>query len=185
MIIALVGMTGSGKSTVAEILKRKYGFPVVRFGDVTDDILRQRGLEQNEKNERMIREELRKKYGMEAYAKLSKPRMDEALKERGVVVVDGLYSWEEYLYLKGEYGDELILIHVFASPKTRYKRVSERDVRPLTEEEARERDRSEIENLHKGGPIAMADFVLINEGSLEELEKGLEDILQKLSLKKE
>ena len=53
-------------------------------------------------------------------------------------------------------------------------RLSKRKIRPLTEEEARSRDISEIENLHKGGPIAMADFLVVNDGSEKEFLMKLE-----------
>jgi hypothetical protein len=35
------------------------------------------------------------------------------------------------------------------------------------------RDYSEIENIEKGGPIAMADYLVVNEGSLKDLHKKL------------
>jgi dephospho-CoA kinase len=47
----------------------------------------------------------------------------------------------------------------------------------LTFEEAASRDKSEIENINKGGPIAMADFTIVNEASLKELEKETERVL--------
>jgi dephospho-CoA kinase len=86
-------------------------------------------------------------------------------------VVDGLYSWEEYTLLKARYGDKFVVVAVWASPSTRYQRLAGRVVRPLTAEEAASRDKAEIENSNKGGPIAMADFTIINESSLEELKK--------------
>jgi dephospho-CoA kinase len=51
----------------------------------------------------------------------------------------------------------------------RYPRLAGRPVRPLTAEEAASRDKSEIENLNKGGPIAMADYVIPNEHNLDDL----------------
>jgi dephospho-CoA kinase len=100
---------------------------------------------------------------MDAYAKLSVPRIDAALKTSNVVV-DGLYSWEEYCYLKERYGDDFIIIAVCTSPQTRYGRLGQRKVRPLTKAQAASRDRAEIEKLNKGGPIAMADFTVLKSG---------------------
>jgi len=180
MIIAVVGMPGSGKSTVASIISKLMNCKVVRFGDITDKILKERGMEINEENEKRVREELRKKYGNDAYAKLNKQRIDECLEKDGIVVVDGLYSWEEYLYLKKNYPDKLVIVHVFASPKSRYERLKNRPVRPLSVEEAMKRDYAEIENLNKGGPIAMADFVIINESSLEDLQKAVSELVDTL-----
>jgi dephospho-CoA kinase len=177
-VVAIVGMTGAGKSEVARVFE-EHGFKKVRFGDLTDEELRNRGLEPNEENERRIREQLRKKHGMAAYAKLNLPRIDSSLKSSNVVV-DGLYSWEEYIFLKERYGGNLSVVAVWASPATRHGRLVHRTKRPLTLEEAAGRDKSEIESINKGGPIAMADFTILNDVSLEELEEETVRVLSAL-----
>ncbi|MDH4270080.1 MAG: AAA family ATPase [Dehalococcoidia bacterium] len=174
-LVAIVGMTGAGKSEVARVFE-EHGFEKVRLGDITDEELTNKGLEPNEENERTIREELRKKYGMAAYARLSLPRIDSSLKSSNVVV-DGLYSWEEYTLLKERYGEKFSVLAVWSSPATRHARLAHRAKRPLTLEEAASRDKSEIENSNKGGPIAMADFTIVNEASLEELKRETEQVL--------
>ena len=177
-VVSVVGMAGSGKSEVARVFERS-GFARVRFGDITDEQIRKKGLELNEENERQVRQQLRDEHGMAAYAKLNLPRIDAALKSSNVVV-DGLYSWEEYTLLKSRYGDGFHLVAVWASPRTRYGRLAKRRIRPLTAEEAAGRDVAEIENTNKGGPIAMADFTIINEFSLEDLERETSRVLSVL-----
>jgi dephospho-CoA kinase len=177
-VVSIVGMAGSGKSEVARLL-RENGFTTVRFGDLTDEEVKKRGLELNEANERRIRELLREEHGMAAYAKLNLPRIDSA-RENADVVIDGLYSWEEYTSLKDYYGEDFIVVAVWASPATRYSRLADRRRRRLTEEEAAGRDRAEIENLNKGGPIAMADFTIKNESSLTDLKQEVENIIGRL-----
>jgi dephospho-CoA kinase len=177
-VVAIVGMTGAGKSEVARVFE-EHGFKKVRFGDITDEELNNRGLEPNERNERTIREELRKKHGMAAYAKLSLPRIDSSLKSSNVVV-DGLYSWEEYTLLKERYGEEFSVLAVWSSPPTRHARLAHRAKRALSLKEAASRDKSEIENVNKGGPIAMADFAILNENSLAKLKRETERILSAL-----
>jgi dephospho-CoA kinase len=177
-VIAIVGMAGSGKSEVARVFQES-GFSVVRFGDMTDAELGKQGLELTEENERSVREALRKKRGMAAYAILNLPRIDAALKVSDVVV-DGLYSWEEYIYLKDYYGDDLIVVAVYSPPPTRYDRLGNRKVRPLTVEEAASRDRAEIEEVNKGGPIAMADFTVLNDASLDAMKKRVAEIMTRL-----
>jgi dephospho-CoA kinase len=177
-VVAIVGMTGSGKSEVAAIFRDK-GFASVRFGDITDEEVKKLGLALTEENERPERERLRKEHGMAAYAILSRPRIDAALKNSNVVV-DGLYSWEEYTYLKDYYGDDFIVVAVWASPQTRYKRLGSRKIRPLTPEQAAGRDRAEIENLNKGGPIAMADFTVLNEAGVADLKRQVESIITRI-----
>ena len=178
-IVAIVGMAGTGKSEVARLFE-KAGFTRIRFGDVTDEELKKRGQELNEENERRVRELLRKEHGMAAYAKLNLPRIEAALASSDVVV-DGLYSWEEYLFLKEYYGENLYLVAVWTSPATRYSRLGGRRNRPLTPEEAAARDRAEIENLHKGGSIAMADYFIINETSLEDLREQTQRIITEMA----
>ena len=177
-VVSVVGMTGAGKSEVSRVFEQN-GFIRVRFGDVTDEEVKQRGLELNEENERYIRELLRQEHGMSAYAKLNLPRIDSAL-EHSDVVIDGLYSWEEYTFLKAYYGKDFWVVAVWTSPRRRHQRLTTRPERHLTLEEAVNRDRAEIENINKGGPIAMADFTIINESSLEELRREAERIIVKL-----
>jgi len=171
-------MTGSGKSEVAGLFE-KHGFTIIRFGDITDEEVKKKGLELNEENERYVRELLRQEQGMDAYARLNLPRIDTALKHSDIVI-DGLYSWEEYTFLKGHYGEDLCLVAVMSSPATRYTRLTGRADRRLTVEEAASRDAAEIENLNKGGPIAMADFTIINESSLMDLNKQTERIIAEI-----
>jgi len=178
-VVAIVGMAGSGKSEVAREFA-KSGYIRVRFGDITDEEVKKRGLELSEANERQVREQLRKEHGMVAYAKLNIPRINEALKKSDVVA-DGLYSWEESVLLKNYYGDKLSLVAVWASPATRYSRLSRRQIRPLTNKEAATRDKSEIENSNKGGPIAMADFTIVNESSLKELIEETKRVIERLA----
>jgi len=177
-VVAIVGMPGSGKSEVARILERN-GFIRIRFGDITDAEVKKRGLELNEANERHVREGLRKEHGMAAYARLNLPRI-EAAGQKSNVVVDGLYSWEEYLFLKERCGDELKIIAVWSSPETRYQRLSKRAKRPLTAAEASSRDRAEIEKVNKGGPIAMADFTISNEEDIAGLQQQVERTIARL-----
>ncbi|MFC2031824.1 AAA family ATPase [Chloroflexota bacterium] len=180
-VVSVVGMAGSGKSEVSRVFEGN-GFVKVRFGDVTDEEVRKRGLELNEQNERYVRELLRREHGMQAYAILNRPRIDSAL-EHSDVVIDGLYSWEEYLFLKSCYGEDFYTVAVWSSPGTRYTRLSARSNRGLTLEEAASRDKAEIENINKGGPIVMADFTIINESSVENLNKEVERIISKLRKK--
>jgi dephospho-CoA kinase len=178
-VVAIVGMAGSGKSEVANVFEQN-GFFRVRFGDVTDIEIKKHNLEINETTERRFREQLRKELGMAAYAILNRPRIDEAL-QKSDVVADGLYSWEEYLDFKSYYLNNFYVVAVFSSPTTRYARLSERNLRPLNIEEAASRDRSEIENLNKGGPIAMAEYTILNETNLPDLRLKTENILKHLN----
>ena len=104
-MVCLVGMCGSGKSVVADYFVKE-GYLFVRFGQLTIDTLQKEGIEVNEENERRVREGLRQKHGMGAYALLNLPKF-EALLQQGNVIADGLYSWEEYKILKKQYAERM------------------------------------------------------------------------------
>src|SRR4030042_629473 len=177
-VAAIVGMAGSGKSEAAARFEQN-GFKRIRFGNITDEEVTRRGLPLNEENERTVREALRRENGMAAYAILNKPKIDAALKFSNVVV-DALYSWEEYLFLKECYGNDFFVIAVYSSPDTRYSRLTVRDKRGLTHEESSSRDKAEIENVNKGGPIAMADFTIVNESTMEYLIAETDKIISRV-----
>lgn len=159
-IVAVVGMCGAGKSEVTNMVL-KAGFQRVYFGDVTFDEIKRRGLERSWETEKMIREEFRASGDMGIYAKLNAPKIAELYK-KGNVCIESLYSWSEYKYLKEIYGDNFYLIAVVTNRKIRENRLKNRPVRPMTEEDVKNRDYSEIENIEKGGPIGRADYYIIN-----------------------
>lgn len=177
-IAALVGMCGSGKSVVCDMFVNR-GWNRIYFGQVTMDELSARGLEKNEKNERSVREELRRVHGPAAFAKLLLPSIEKARLE-GDTILDGLYSWSEYKCLKEHFGDDLTVIAVITDRKVRYERLTTRVIRPLTNEEAQSRDYAEIENLEKGGPISIADIFLLNNGDVDALSQRIDEIIKSL-----
>lgn len=172
-------MAGAGKTSVSSYFRDKYRFGYLRFGDVVEQGARELG-GVNEQNERTFREQIRKELGMKAMAVKAAPLIKELFKTHENIVIDGIYSWEEYEYLRQEY-PKLLLLLVYATPTTRYRRLANRPIRPLHPEEARSRDIAELINLHKGGPIALADFLVVNEGSLDELHKKLDDVLSQMT----
>ena len=177
-IIAIVGMCGSGKSVASDYLE-SIGYKKVYFGGVTMEKLQESNLEVNPENEKYMREKLRKEYGMAAYAIILLPRIEEYAKE-GDVVLDGLYSWDEYVVLKEKLGDKLTMVAVIADRKLRYDRLAIREVRPLTHEEALKRDIAEIENLAKGGPIVIADYYVLNNFTKEDYIERLKEIINRI-----
>ncbi len=189
-IVALVGMCGAGKSEVADRFVAS-GFAYLRFGQITLDEVKRRGLEPKEENERPIREEFRAKHGMAAFAILNIPKIDELIAQGKNVLADGLYSWSEYKVLKEKYGSSLVVVAVYAPPAMRYARLEDRrskykddpkmKYRSFSREEAHSRDYAEIEKIEKAGPIAMADYTVMNTGSLQELDEQVGEIIKLLN----
>lgn len=173
--VAVVGMCGSGKSVLCGYFKA-LGWSEVYFGGVTVSQLKKDGIEVNEANERTMREGLRDKYGKGAFAILLKEEICEKL-NRGNVVLDGLYSWSEYKILKELLGEDLIILAVVTNNQIRKDRLKNRSVRPLSGEQTDSRDIAEIENSEKGGPIAKADYYVVNNGAESELYAQFEQFM--------
>lgn len=181
IIIAIVGMPGCGKSEVTAYLEKK-GLPTIRFGKITDEGIASLGLPLTPENERIFRKKIRKEMGMAAYAINSKSKIDSLLDQNDIIVIDGLYSWEEYKYLKEKY-QNLLLIHIYAEQNIRYRRLSYRAVRPVSIDESRQRDIAELEELNKGGPIAIADYIVENNSdNIDDLYQKIDNLLKRLKI---
>lgn len=177
--LALVGMPGAGK-TLCAIHLQKRGFAHFRFGKIVVDEVLRRGLEVNPVNETLVREELRASEGMNAIAQRALPYLKDALQNHRSLVIDGLYGFGEYKLLHDELGASMIVVAVVSPRHIRYSRLAAREERPLTPAEAEERDHREIENLEKGGPIAIADYTLLNDSTPENLLRSLDALTDEL-----
>jgi dephospho-CoA kinase len=180
-IIALVGLPGAGKSQACNFFKQK-NIPVIRFGEITNEALNLKGLSSTEGNEKSFRESLRRELGMAAFAIKNEAKIREALETSDIVVLDGVRSWEEYVYLKEKFA-YFYLLAIYASPAIRHQRLKERKERSLSIKEARERDIAEVINLHMAPPIALSDHLIKNETTLEELNQQLEKFLEEINSK--
>lgn len=178
-IVAVIGLSGAGKTEVVDHIIERYGWPKVYFGEVTFDEIARRGLAVNEENERAVREGLRAEFGPLVYAERVIEKI-EPITDAPHVLVESLYMWEEYLRFREVFGANFVTIAVHASPAIRYARLAMRPKRPLTPAEAWSRDRSQIENLHQAGPIAMADHLIVNEGERGELLRAVDAITRNL-----
>jgi dephospho-CoA kinase len=178
-IIAILGLPGSGKTEVINYLMEKHGWPKVYFGEVTFDEMKKRGLEINEKNERLVREDIRTKFGKLHYAEKIIEKI-QALENGKNILVESLYMWDEYLKFREKFGDNFVTVAVYASPKIRHQRLLNRPERPLSEENSWSRDKAQIEFHNQGEPIAMADYTIINEGDKNFLTNELDKVIKNI-----
>lgn len=179
-ILAFVGLAGSGKTTAVEYLTEK-GFPKVYFGGIVLDAMTKAGLEHTQENEKPFREELREKEGKDFVVNRIVQQINgliDAGQHR--IIADGLYTWTEYKVLKHEFPGELSVVSIVTPKKLRHHRLNIRPERPLTDKESDDRDWAEIENLEKGGPIAIADHYVINDSGIEKLHQDIDAIIDEL-----
>ncbi len=176
-IVAFVGLAGSGKSSAVDYLIEK-GYPKIYFGGILYKAMEEAGIEITWESQQTFREEIREREGKDFIVK-------RAIKEvRGLIdagqkhiILDGLYTWSEYKILKHEFPGEITVIAIVTPKHLRKQRMANRPERPMTSEEVDQRDWAEIENIEKGGPIAIADYFIHNEGSLEKLHGEIDKVL--------
>lgn len=177
-ILAFVGLPGAGKSEAVDYVVSK-GFPKVYGGGLIVEGVKELGLEVTPENEKQYREDMRAKHGKDIFIRLAADQMHNLIDAgQRRIVFDGLYMWTEYKHLKHEFPGELLTVAIVASKRLRHRRLTTRPVRPLTVEEATNRDWAEIESLEKGGPIAIADYFIQNDGDLDDLYRHIDTMLE-------
>ena len=177
-IIVVVGMCGVGKTVACDYLE-SLGLERIYFGAITFEKLQEAGLEDSPENERMMREKLRDEGGMGVFATLNLPKL-EKLVEKGNVVVESLYSWDELKIVQDKFGEQVVTVSIVADKELRYSRLAKRDIRPFKRDEAIKRDITEIENIAKAGPIAYADYFIDNNGTVAEFQQRLDNLVENI-----
>lgn len=177
MIILVVGMPGSGKEEFA-IEAKKYGYEIVRMGDVVRNFVKDMGLQLENAIVGKIATEERSINGMDIWAK----RTINNLSNKNTVI-DGIRNIEEVQFFKSHLKDKFIVIGIFANEKKRYERIKKRNRvdDPKSFEEFKERDKREL-SWGLATVFILADSMLVNTGTLEQFKieiSKLMNILEK------
>ncbi len=152
------------------------GLPVIRMGDVVREEAARRGIVPTDEGIGGMAHREREVHGPDVWARRTLELMSA---ER--MVIDGVRSLEEVAFFRQTFGDGLTILAVLASPKTRYMRISKRsrDDDILTEKELSVRDEREL-RWGLGNVIALADHVIVNEGSLGEFQETARALLEEV-----
>jgi len=173
-VIGIVGLPASGKGEFSRIAAGM-GIPVVVMGDVIRDAVRSAGLPVTDANLGSTANALRKEGGMAAIALRSLPVIAE--QKAPVVLVDGIRGDAEVDLFRSRF-DDFILIGVDAPFATRLARLNARgradDVHDAADLIAR--DSREI-SWGLGRALSLADFLILNDGSMEEFEEKARSLL--------
>jgi len=175
ILIGVAGMPGAGKATAEEIV-RTMGYSVVVMGDEIRDEAKRRGLEPTPENLGMIMLKLREEKGPDIVAERCLPKIEKT--NGNIVVVDGIRSPHEVKNFKRHF-PRFTLIAIQASPETRFQRLfkRKRSDDPDGWETFAERDLREL-NVGLRAVIAMADYMIVNEGTKNQLRRQIRKILE-------
>lgn len=167
-------MPGSGKTLFANMLRER-GFYVISMGDV----LRKRYEREAKIGERMMdfAKRIREIYGEGVVARLS---IEEVTPDMDKIAFEGVRSLAEVEEFKRLGNPIIIAIH--SPPALRYQRIMSRmradDSKNI--EDLRRRDLDEIK-LGIGGVIALADYVIINDSTIDDFKRRAEEIILRIT----
>jgi dephospho-CoA kinase len=170
-------MPGSGKEEFVKIAIEG-GIPVVRMGDVVRKEFKSQDLEATDGKIGGFAASEREKFGMGIWAQRT-----VSLVKGDLVLIDGLRGEAELDVFKRAFGDDLVLIGIHASPKTRYERIKKRNRIDATAswDAFRKRELREL-GWGIGNAIAQCDHVIINEKDLSEFQENVRSLLKTLKL---
>jgi len=180
LVVGLAGMPGAGKSLVVDAAK-ELGYDIVVMGDVIREETAKRGWELTPRNVGKVMLELRLEGGANVVAQKCIPKIEAQLS--GKVLVDGLRSLHEVDAFK-EHFEKFSVLAVHASPETRFGRLFSRRRSDDSCEWSvfRERDMREL-SVGLGNVVAMAEQVVVNDNSVEEVKGKVVDALRRMEIK--
>lgn len=177
LVVGITGMPGAKKSVVAELLTR-YGFLPFEMSSFIRESTVGRGLIPTLHNLAEVSHQLREEYGADIIARTCWESA-KCTASKGVVI-DGIRSMDEVKYFRSV-SPRFVLLHIHASPETRFERAVRRQIEPLTPEEFYKTERYNLE-LGIGEVIALADYVIVNDNynsrNLEEEVQRFHDFVK-------
>jgi dephospho-CoA kinase len=170
--IVLVGLARSGKDTLADYLVKKHKFKKFVFSNVLIELAKEKNIKSSKMNLVKLGDELRAKKGMNAVAvKLLKKVSGNKL------ILVGARSKEEFFEVKKKF-PETLLVSISSSVDSRFQRRNESD--PKNKKEFFSRDKIDAEKKGLNELIKLAKIKLNNSGSLEELYKKADELINQL-----
>lgn len=184
MIVGITGTDGAGKGTVVDYLIKEKGFVHFSARALLIEEIEKRGLPVDRNQMRLVANDLRKLHGNDYVVRFYLERAYE-LPATARVVIESIRAIAEAQTLKAAGG---ILLAVDADQSIRYERVQARrsesdkvSFEQFVAHEALEMNDPDPHGMQKAKVIAMADYVLYNNGSFEELREATEAVLKKIS----
>ncbi|MFQ6084988.1 MAG: AAA family ATPase [Candidatus Bathyarchaeia archaeon] len=179
VILAITGMPGAGKTTVANEVSKVLRCPIIRMGDVIREEAERQRLKLTDENLGKIMLGLRRRFGPEVVAKRCLNWLAEI--DEPIVVVDGIRSYDEVKEFERS-SRRVVLLSVFAPSRVRFERLygRERTDDPQTKRSFRVREQREL-SVGVGSAMAMADYTVLNDGDLADTLRSTRRIVESIS----
>lgn len=191
--IALVGMRGAGKDVCARFLEKEFGYIIIDLGKIVEEELRKSKLPVTKDTLHEMSIKLRKMDGPAVIVRKAVKKWIPWMHVNGERVLNstvdfssfkfvfnGVRSVEEIDYLREKFGKDLCVIGICASPWIRFLRGKKRrrpNIDVMDFKEFLKVDREQLEIFGVGNAVMIADFLILNEGTLQELYHNLKKII--------
>ncbi|OGI12512.1 hypothetical protein A3K64_01245 [Candidatus Micrarchaeota archaeon RBG_16_36_9] len=182
-LILIVGLPGSGKSSAADFIKRKYDAGIVHSGDIIREEVKRRGLEYTPQNDALIAHW----FHSSGREKLVVKRIWNKIKnsKKNLIVIEGLRSEKQLKYLKAIAKTRPIIISVLASFNVRVKRELKRGRFGNKESIEYLKFRDKLEKKHgEDKLIRKADYKINNSKlNIRQTDAKIYEIMRKILAK--
>lgn len=176
LVVGLSGKIGSGKTVVSKYLASRYGANQMRFSQILMDILERLHIPAEREALQKLGHALRSSVGEDVIVNAF--REDVAKNHSEFIVVDGIRYPNEVDMLRSF--ENNILLYVDAPAEVRYQRCVERNEKGeggisfngFLAAEKRKTER------HLDSVAELSDYVIENTGSIEELHRRVDEILE-------
>ncbi len=174
-IIAVTGLIGSGKDTVAEYIAEKYGYTIIDYANILREMCKNEGLELTRDN----LQNLRLKYGNTFLAEEVVDRVKKSGKDK--ILITPLRRSEDYEIPNKELGG-IVMILVESDDKIRFERLSKRgrenDPKDFEEFQRQAKRDDDIYDFDK--TFSYAKYRIQNNGDIDQLKKQIDKIMEEL-----
>jgi len=177
-VIGAIGQNGSGKDEVLKYLRSKHNVPFLSTGDIVREIASNEGLEQTRENLGKISDRYFREFGKGCFVRL----LADKIRHSGwkIAGISGIRSLDDVSILKGIFGKDFILIHVYITdPQVRYSRMTRRGEGrdPHSYQEFLRQDEAEEELFSLKEAENHADYSISNDGTLDDLHREIDGLV--------
>ncbi|VVB80411.1 Dephospho-CoA kinase [uncultured archaeon] len=187
MFIGLTGSLSAGKGVIATFLKKK-GFVYISLSDELREYLKENKIQITRENLQNEGNKLRTKKGNDVLAKMASEKIKN--QEYKNAIIDGIRNPAEVLHLQKNIKN-FFLVAVDAPAEVRFKRMLARNresdpknIKDFLKVDARDKGKGEEKSGQQvGACMKLAKFVLINDGTLEEISSKIERLYSDIEMK--
>jgi dephospho-CoA kinase len=180
MLLGITGTLGAGKGTVVDYLVREKGFVHHSVSEFLAQVATSRGMEPDRIARRDVANEFRAK-GATALLEAVYENAEADILSGKDVIIDPQHTKGEVEFVKDKGG---LVFAIDADLQIRYERISKRgsakdnvSYEQFVEEQSHEMVSEDPNKNNLASAIETADFYILNNGTVEELEKEVENVL--------